>query len=144
MNPPVTVRELVESSRERIGGPLTALRTLVDAYGHLEPSQLEVVADVFNLSLAEVRGIVSFYADLYTAPRGRRLVRICQAEACQARGARALTAAAEAEFGVALGETAADLSVSLEPVYCLGVCAAGPSALVDGRIVVDATLEHLK
>ena len=104
---------------------------------------MQTVAEVFNLSVAEVRGIVSFYSDLRTSPAGRKQIRICQAEACQAVGARSLTAAVADRLGIGLGETAADGSVSLEAVYCLGLCATGPNATVDDRPVVRATAEGL-
>jgi formate dehydrogenase subunit gamma len=137
------VRELVARHTGEIGGPVTALRTIVAEFGWIAAPHMQVVAEVFNLSVAEVRGIVSFYSDLRTSPPAQRQVRICQAEACQAVGGRALTRAAEQALGIRLGETAADGSVSLEPVYCLGVCASGPGATVNGRVVAAATVEEL-
>ena len=137
------VRDIAERFTGRIGGPITALRKIVEARGHIEPAHMATVADVFNLSAAEVRGIVSFYSDLRTEPPGRRHIRICQAEACQAVGARELTAAIADRLGIRLGETAADGSVSLEAVYCLGLCTNGPNATVNGAPVVGATTERL-
>ncbi len=137
------VRELVERHIGRIGGPITALRGIVERCGWIRSTHLETVADVFNLSVAEVRGIVGFYSDLRTEPPGRKHIRICQAEACQALGARSLTAAVTGKLGIGLGETAADGSVSLEAVYCLGLCANGPNATVNGSPMVRATSEGL-
>ena len=137
------VRDIVERLTGRIGGPITALRKIVQACGQIEPAHMETVADVFNLSAAEVRGIVSFYSDLRTVPPGRRHIRICQAEACQAVGARELTVAVSDKLGIGLGETARDGSVSLEAVYCLGLCTNGPNATVNGDAVVGATPEGL-
>lgn len=140
---PQAVRDICKRWVGRTGAPIGALREVVATLGHITPSHMEAAAHVFNLSVAEVRGIVSFYADLRTQPQGRRHIRLCQAEACQAVGARELTAAAQRRLGIALGETAADGSVSLEAVYCLGLCAAGPSAMVDGRPIARATVEAL-
>lgn len=140
---PQAVRDICERWLGRIGAPIGALREVSDTLGHIEHSHMETVAEVFNLSVAEVRGIVSFYADLRTEPKGRRHIRVCQAEACQAVGGRELTATAEKRLGIALGETSADGSVSLEAVYCLGLCAAAPSAMVDGRPIARATVEAL-
>ena len=134
---------MVEQCAGRIGGPITALRKIVEARGRIRPEHMATVADVFNLSLADVRGIVSFYSDLRTEPTGRRHIRICQAEACQAVGSRELTAAVAGRLGVGLGETTEDGSVSLEAVYCLGLCTHGPNATVNGRAVVRATAEGL-
>ena len=143
MDPTCDVRDIAERFTGLIGGPITALRKIVEACGHIEAAHMATVADVFNLSVAEVRGIVSFYSDLRTEPPGRRHIRICQAEACQAVGARELTVATTGKLGIGLGETAADGSVSLEAVYCLGLCTNGPNATVNGEPVVGATPEGL-
>lgn len=143
MDEATDVRDIAERHAGRIGGPITALRTIVQTLGCIQPAHMKTVADVFNLSVAEVRGIVSFYSDLRTVPPGRKHIRICQAEACQAVGARALTAAVTDRLGIGLGETAADGSVSLEAVYCLGLCTTGPNATVDGRPLVRASVAEL-
>ncbi len=137
------VRSIAQRYAGCIGGPITALRKIVEACGHIQRSHVDTVADVFNLSVAEVRGIVSFYSDLRTTPPGRNHIRICQAEACQAVGSRTLTADVCRKLGIGLGETSADGSVSLEAVYCLGLCTSGPNATVNGRPVVRATPEGL-
>ena len=143
MDQAASAREIAERHTQRIGGPITALREIAAAFGYVQRAHMEGVAETFNLSVAEVRGIVGFYSDLNTEPRGRTHIRICQAEACQSVGARELTAAATARFGAGLGETAADGGVSLEAVYCLGLCTNGPAATVDERVIVRATVEAL-
>lgn len=120
----------------RVGGVLQALREVVLEQGHIERSDEHVVADVFNLSQAEVRGIVSFYHDLKTTPQPPVTVKVCQAEACQAVGGRAFTERVEAHLGVKLGD--ANDRVALDPVYCLGLCAQGPSMMVGRRPVARA------
>ena len=137
------IRDIATSRADHIGGTIAALSDIVRTFGHIERRHMEIVADVFNLTVAEIRGIVSFYSDLRTEPTGKRHIRICQAEACQAVGGRELTAATASRLGIDLGETAADGSVSLEAVYCLGLCTSGPSATVDGRAVPYATVEAL-
>ena len=133
------VRDIATGRLDQIGGTIAALSDIVRTFGHIERRHMEIVADVFNLTVAEIRGIVSFYSDLRTEPTGKRHIRICQAEACQSE----LTAATASRLGISLGETAADGSVSLEAVYCLGLCTSGPSATVDGRAVPYATVEAL-
>jgi len=111
--------------------------------GQITAAHIATVADVFNISIAEVRGIVGFYSDLSTGPSAIKTIRICQAEACQAVGARQLTGAVESALGLAIGQTAEDQSVALEAVYCLGICACGPAATVDGCIVARAAAGDL-
>ncbi len=132
------LRSLIAHFATEIGGPVTALRTLQQHQGWIDAAAIETVADVFNLSRAEVRGLVEFYADFRTEPPPAHTVSVCQAEACQAAGSRALTRTLEARLGVELGRMTEDRSIGLEAVYCLGLCARGPAMMVDGELVVDA------
>ncbi|MBN8839820.1 MAG: NAD(P)H-dependent oxidoreductase subunit E, partial [Sphingomonadales bacterium] len=86
-------------------------------------------------SRADVHGVVTFYHDFRRTPAGTHVVRLCRAESCQARGAVTIEQIATRRLGVAMGATSADGRVTIEPVYCLGLCATGPNALVDGRPV---------
>ena len=136
-----TARAIALRNKDRVGGVLRALREIVLAHGHIATEQERVVAEVFNRSHAEIRGVVSFYHDLKTTPQPPARVRVCQAEACQAVGGRALTKRVEALLGLRLGE--ADASVSLDAVYCLGLCAQGPAMVVNGRILARADQRDL-
>lgn len=131
-------RDVALQYRDRVGGVLGALREIVARFGYVGRPHEHVVADVFNLSRAEVRGIVSFYHDLKTTPPPPVQVRVCQAEACQSVGARELTSRVEAHLGIKLGE--ANDAASLDAVYCLGLCAQAPSMMVDGRPLARADL----
>jgi formate dehydrogenase subunit gamma len=130
-----TCAEIVARHAGREGPLLPILHDVQAEFGCIADAAVADIAEALNLSRAEVHGVVTFYHDFHREPVGRRVVKLCQAEACQARGGRAVTAAAEAAARLALGATAADGSLTLEPVYCLGLCASGPAALVDGRPV---------
>jgi formate dehydrogenase subunit gamma len=132
------LRRLIAPHANEIGGPLSALRTIQQQHGWIAPDAVDAVADVFNLSRAEVRGLVGFYADFRTSPPATHVLRICQAEACQSVGARELTRSLSDRLGIALGGTTPDRRVGLEGVYCLGLCTHGPALMVDGRLVVGA------
>jgi formate dehydrogenase subunit gamma len=124
------------SAHQRWEGPLLPiLQALQDAFGHVPPSAVTMVAEALNLSRAEVHGVVTFYHDFRPEPPGRHVLKLCRAEACQAAGGDALAARAQARLGVAIGGTSPDRSVTLEPVYCLGLCATAPAAMLDGRVV---------
>jgi len=118
---------------EETGGLISALRQVQQVLGHIPQEAVVVAADIFNLSQAEVRGVVSFYEDFHNEPLGRTVIRVCQAEACQAVGAVACTNHVATKLGVSLGETSDNGAVSLMPVYCLGLCATGPAIMVDGK-----------
>lgn len=122
-------------------GPLLPILHAVQAvYGHVPEEALPVIAAGLNISRAEVHGVVSFYHDFREEPAGRHVLKLCRAEACQAMGGEAVADHARARLGVDWHGTTADGAVTLEPVFCLGLCACAPAALVDGRVVgrVDA------
>lgn len=125
------VQKAIEEHRSRLGPLLPILHAVQDALGYIPADAIPTIAYELNRSRAEVHGVISFYHDFRTVPAGRHIVRICRAEACQARGARALEAHAKKTLGVDFGETTADGTITLEAVYCLGNCGCGPSVLVD-------------
>ena len=113
---------------------LPILHHIQDALAFIPPALVPEIAAALNLSRAEVHGVVTYYHHFRSAPPGRHVVQICQAEACRANGAEALMAHAARRFACQPGSTRADGSVSLEPVYCLGLCSSGPSAMVDEQL----------
>jgi formate dehydrogenase subunit gamma len=117
-------------------GPLLPILHAVQVeFGHVPQSVLPQIAKALNLSKAEVHGVVSFYHDFREAPAGRHVLKLCRAEACQAMGADRVAAHVRDALGVDWHGTTPDGAVTLEPVFCLGLCACGPAAMVDGRLV---------
>ena len=127
--------EIIAEHSAREGATLVILHALQEAFGHVPEAAIPMVAAALNLSRAEVYGVFTFYHDFRKEPAGRHVLKLCRAEACQAAGGDALAAHAEKRLGIALGHTTADERVTLEPVYCLGLCATAPSATLDGRLV---------
>lgn len=137
---------LISKYTDMQGGLMRALVALQDEYGYIDAAALPKLAAAFNLTKAEVKGVISFYDDFTRAPKGEHVLRLCQAEACQAVGARELTRHACEKAEVAMGETRVDGRVTIEPVYCLGLCANGPAAMVDGKLkarVSEADIDAL-
>jgi formate dehydrogenase subunit gamma len=125
---------LIEPLSSQPGALLPILHLLQQNFGCIPDPVIPMVAEALNLTRAEVYGTVSFYHDFRRKPAGRHVIRLCRAEACQACGGDALAARAEARLGVKIGDTTADGRITLEPVYCLGLCAVAPSAMIDGRV----------
>lgn len=134
------VQAIVDRLRHLPGALLPILHAIQDELGFVPRSAVPLVAQGLNLSRAEVHGVLTFYHHFRASPPGRHVVQICRAEACQAVGAAALEAHATQTLGCGFHETTADGAITLEPVYCLGNCATGPSVRVDDDIVgrVDA------
>lgn len=125
------------------GGLISALHAAQARYGFLPPQTDAVAAHAFNLTRAEVKGVISFYADFRREPAGRTTLRLCAAEACQAQGGRALERAVCRHFAIEPGSTSASGDLTLNHVYCLGLCTAGPAAMIDDRLVGRATPEKI-
>jgi formate dehydrogenase subunit gamma len=115
------------------GAAMPMLHALQAAFGCIPPGAVPMMAEALNLTRAEVHGIVSFYHDFRAHPPGRHVLKLCRAEACQSLGADALASHVRDRLEVDWHGTTHDGAVTLEPVFCLGLCAIGPSALLDGR-----------
>jgi len=138
-----TIRAIATAEAGRPGALMPILVAVQRRFGWLPPATVEIVADVLNVSRADVAGVASFYADFRIEPAGRLVVGVCRAEACQAAGGEALAAYAEERLGCGFGATAADGSATLDAVYCFGNCALAPAASVGGRLIGRASPERL-
>ena len=133
--------EILNRHEGRQGALLPILHDVQAAFGCVPAEAVPFIAHALNLSRAEVHGVISFYHDFRAAPQGRRVVKLCRAESCQAMGAEAagrfLLAALDLPRGASGGQpwggTTADGAVTVEAVYCLGLCAVSPAALIDGE-----------
>lgn len=117
------------------------LRDFVEHFGWICDEAIRQLADELNLSRAEVHGVVSYYHDFRTSPPGRHVVKVCQAESCQAMGSVELSSHAEKTLGLGMNTSTTD--VTLEPVYCLGNCACSPAIMVDGKTYGRVTPQRL-
>ncbi|AZL59047.1 formate dehydrogenase subunit gamma [Tabrizicola piscis] len=129
------IAEILEAHRSLEGPLLPILHDVQAAFGHIPQAAVPQIAKALNLSKAEVHGVVTFYHDFRDMPAGRHVLKLCRAEACQAMGADRVAGAVKAALGIDWHETTPDGRVTLEPVFCLGLCACGPAAMVDGRLV---------
>lgn len=114
---------------------LPILHALQQAFGYVPAAAQPMIAHALNISLAEVRGVVSFYHDFKTEPGARAIIKLCRAEACQARGCERIIAHLETAHGLKVGVPSHDNRIAVEPVYCLGNCALGPAALVGDELI---------
>jgi formate dehydrogenase subunit gamma len=126
--------EIVARYRHLEGPTLPILQALQETFGCVPEAAVPLVAEALNLSRAEIHGTVTFYHDFKKEPLGRRVLKLCRAESCQAAGGDALAARAEEKLGVELGGTTLDNRVTLEPVYCLGLCHSSPAAMLDKHV----------
>ena len=128
------VREVIAARRDMPGAMLPILHGIQEAIGFVPADAVPMIADALNVSRAEVHGVISFYHHFRQQPAGLHVMQICRAEACQAVGGEMLARHAEQALGCAFHETTADGKFTLEPVYCLGNCALGPSLMIDDEL----------
>jgi formate dehydrogenase subunit gamma len=134
------IQNIIDEHIALEGPLLPLLHALQEAFGHVPASAHALICDALNISKAELHGVISFYHDFRDAPAGRHVVKICRAEACQAMGGAALAESVLVKLGLDWHGTTRNGAVTIEPVYCLGLCACAPAAMVGDRVVgrVDA------
>lgn len=125
---------IIEHLKGLEGPLLPILHAIQEDFGYVPEESKPVIAHALNLSRAEVHGVVTFYHDYRSHPSGRHVLKLCRAEACQAVGADQLASEIMADLGLGWHETSRDERLTLEPVFCLGLCACGPAAMLDGEV----------
>ncbi|KQQ79131.1 formate dehydrogenase [Rhizobium sp. Leaf321] len=131
-----TARSLsIIASLKHLEGPMLPILHAIQAeFGYVPDEVKQVIATELNLSRAEVHGVVTFYHEFRDHPAGRHVLKLCRAEACQSMGSDHIADRARQVLGIDFHETTLDGAVTLEPVYCLGLCACAPAAMMDGEL----------
>jgi len=127
------IAALIDANAGLEGPLLPILHALQENFGHIPQPAMQMIADRLNITKAELYGVISFYHDFRKAPAGRHVLKICRAEACQAMGGNALAEETLAKLGLDWHGTTTNGAVTVEPVYCLGLCACAPAAMLDDR-----------
>ncbi|WP_165216569.1 formate dehydrogenase subunit gamma [Affinirhizobium pseudoryzae] len=133
-NEATRISEIIDHCRHLEGPMLPILHKVQEEFGYIPENAKQIIAQALNLSRAEVHGVVTFYHDFRDHPAGRHTLKLCRAEACQSMGCEPLAEKAKAKLGIDWHETTADGAVTLEPVFCLGLCAQAPAAMLDGEL----------
>lgn len=144
------VQDIIARHRQLEGPLLPILHAVQQVCGHIPHDVRPTIADELNISLAELHGVISFYHDFRDLPHGRHVLKICRSEACQALGGADLAQQTLARLGLDWHQTTADGAITVEPVYCLGMCACAPAMMLGDRVLgrvdrpkLDATLAAL-
>lgn len=134
------IARIIDAHTHLEGPLLPMLHALQEAFGYVPEQAHAPICDALNITRAELHGVITFYHDFREKPAGRHVLKICRAEACQSVGGAAMADALLAKLGLDWHGTTANGAVTIEPVYCLGLCACAPAAMVDDRVVgrVDA------
>lgn len=140
---PTEISAIIQQNLHLEGPLLPILHDIQDAFGCVPNDARAPIADALNITEAELHGVISFYHDFRSKPAGTRVLKICRAEACQAMGANELSEKVLKMLGLGWGETSKDGTLTVEPIYCLGLCACAPAAMIDGKVKGRVTAEAL-
>ncbi len=110
------------------------LQRIQGEFGYIPPESVPIIAESLGLFPSQVQGVISFYAQLYTEPRGRKVVRVCRGTACHVRGGKTILKLVKRHMGVEEGQTTPDFEYTLETVACIGVCALAPNMVIGDRV----------
>jgi formate dehydrogenase subunit gamma len=128
------IQEIITALKPKPGALLPILHAIQNALGYIPATGVPIIANMLNLSRAEIHGVISFYHYFRDTPPGKHTIHLCRAESCQAMGGKLLENHVKTKLGIDFHETTADDQFSLEPVYCLGNCACSPAMQIDGEI----------
>ena len=134
-----TVQSIAESLKGRPGALMLILRSVQDTIGWVPPDSVPLIAEILNLSRAEIHGVASFYHDFRHEPPAKNIIKVCRAESCQAMGAVALADHVKQRLNCDFGHSSADGAFTLDAVYCFGNCACSPAVMVNGKLLGRVT-----
>ena len=133
--------KVVASRAHEKGAAIEILHNLMVRFGYVDKAIVPILAEATNLSRAEIHGTITFYHDFRDHPPGQRTIKVCRAEACQSRGALAVGDALRRKLGIEWHGTTSDGAITVEPVFCLGLCANAPAVLVDDEPIGNVRVE---
>jgi NADH:ubiquinone oxidoreductase subunit E len=128
------INAIVSEYSERKWALIPLLQKIQNEFGYIPPQSIPIIATNLRLFPSQVQGVISFYTQLYTQPRGRKVVRVCRGTACHVRGGKTILKLVRQHLGIEEGETTSDLEYTLETVACIGVCALAPNIVVADRV----------
>lgn len=128
------VSKLVEGYSGQKWALIPLLQAIQAEFGYIPPQSIPIIATSLGLFPSQAQGVISFYTQLYTEPRGRTVVRVCRGTACHVRGGKTILKLVKQRLGIDEGETSPDLEYTLETVACIGVCALAPNVVVSGHV----------
>ena len=128
------INEIVAEYSQQKWALIPLVQKIQSEFGYIPPQFIPIIAEALGLFTSQVQGVISFYAQLYTHPRGKKVVRVCRGTACHVRGGKTILKLVKQHLGIEEGQTTPDLEYTLETVACIGVCALAPNMVVSDRV----------
>lgn len=146
MNPKLdltNVATLLEDYKQKKGALIPVLQKIQEYYTYIPEAAVDLVAETLNVPASEIYGVITFYAQFYTRPRGRHVIRVCRGTACHVKGSKTVLEIIKDKLGLKEGDTTEDLQFTLETVGCLGACALAPVIVIDGTYYDKVTAQKI-
>jgi len=128
------IKEIVSEYSRQKWALIPLVQKIQEEFGYIPPDSIPIISGALGLFPSQVQGVISFYAQLYTEPKGKKMVRVCRGTACHVRGGKTILKLVKQQLGVEEGETTPDMEYMLETVACIGVCALAPNMVVGDRV----------
>ena len=128
------IKEIIADYQGERWALIPLLQKMQEEVGYIPPAAIGSIAEACRLFPSQVQGVISFYEQLYTTPRGRKVVRVCRGTACHVCGGKTILKLVKQHLGVEEGETTPDLEYTLETVACIGCCALAPNVVINKNI----------
>ena len=125
------IEKIITKYQDKRWALIPLVQEIQEQAGYIPPEVVPVIARHLRLFPAQVQGVVTFYSQLYTTPRGNNVVRVCRGTACHVRGGKSILKLVKQYLGIDEGETTEDMEYTLETVACIGVCALAPNIMVN-------------
>jgi len=126
--------DLVDSYSQQKWPLIPLVQKIQSEFGYIPPQSIPTIAEALGLFTSQVQGVISFYEQLYTKPRGKNIVRVCRGTACHVRGGKTILKLVKQHLGIDEGQTTPDWEYTLETVACIGVCALAPNVVIGNRV----------
>ncbi|MGA1867092.1 MAG: NADH-quinone oxidoreductase subunit NuoE [bacterium] len=137
------LESVVAEYKGKEGNLIPVLQKAQGIFGYLPPEVVFFLSEKLDISSSRIYGVISFYAQFHTEPRGKYIIRMCRGTACHVRGGKEVVDAFEELLGIKDGETTADMKFAFETVACLGTCALAPVALINDTYYGKLTPEKV-
>ncbi|KAA0257701.1 NADH-quinone oxidoreductase subunit NuoE [Deferribacter autotrophicus] len=138
------IDEICAEYKGKKGSTIPVLQKVQDHYGYLSKDMVDRIAENLNMSPHTIYGVITFYAQFYTTPRGKYVIRVCRGTACHVKGSGRISEVVTEEFGIKNGETSSDLKFTLEEVSCIGACGMAPVIMINDKTYGNLTPEKAR
>ena len=142
------IEPLIKKYKGKKGNLIPLLQGVQSIYGYIPRSAFVLIAHETGLTLSDMYGVATFYAQFRLSLVGKHIIKVCHGTACHVQGADAISTALKEALKVNDGETTPDKLFTLETVACLGCCSLAPVMMIDeetyGKLTGSSAVKIVK